>query len=440
MRIKHKIIMLGIAVSSITAIPVYSQMAKIGLREQIVLDLFQQSMRDQNYTQAYFHVKYIEKNQNRDQAFWAYNKLKCLIHIANFNEKNSPFVDELRSTIIYLQQLNGNKGLNKQSATNNAIPQHLQPKEKLKTRKDEFNDLDIKALNVASKSKQKEDDNSEEEENEEEDFTTEDDEATEEEHVDDENNDEVNATGGKIKLSGNVPKLEAETTVTDMYWVHTIQMNYLQEGERIKSWQNDPDYDRGIGYFQKNNYEKAYEYLYQSLSRNNGLAYLTLGQMAEKGYGMPADIGRAAAYFEQAAELHIGPAYLSLAEYLRKDGNNTLPLNELSADELKDYVAYLQQAAELNVAKAKYLLAQYFLDGPNQENKKQNAITAFEWMSKAAADGLTEAQYMMAVMHCKGVGTIRSHGEAQYWITLLSQSNTISSQRIVELQDCIKDL
>lgn len=429
MSIKKYVVLISLGLSFISPIA-FGQPQKKGLREKIVLELFEKSLADHNYTQAYYHVKYMERYPERDHAFWAYNKLKCLIHIANFNETQSPFVSELRTTITYLQDINGSKGVNQVNNQNNKVPAHLQPKSK-----QEELDLDIDALALQKKK------NSEVEEEEDMDEDNEEQQDDEELEEPDENiADNKNPAGGKIKLSGNVPTLLADNAATDMYWVHTIQMNYLQEGERLNNWKKDPDYAKGIQLFEKQKYEKAYENLLLATSRSNGLAYITLGQMAEKGLGIPKDLGAAAAYFEQAAELHIGPAYLTLAEYLRVDGNQRMKLTELSQDELKDYYNYLQQAADLNVTKAKYLLAQYYLDAPSKEDPKTNAIKAYNWMAQAAGAGSIEAQYMMAVMHCKGTGTIKSHDEAQYWINLLTESQIISSEKIVELQDCIKDL
>lgn len=379
------------------------------LRAELVKELFQKSMQDKNYRQAYMHLKYLEKFQSNQDPLWVYNKVKCLIHIANFQESNDPFVKEVKSSIEYLYGLDQRTG---NVVRNNSVTPIPKPKQEEK---------------VITKNEDTDEEN--------EDDYDEADDNLDEESLEDEQQDKQTTAITKHKA-----QTDSDTNV-DMDWIAKVQMNYFMEGPKYDFWMKDPEYKKGQQLLDKNNFEKALENFTYATSKNNGLAFLAMAQMYERGLGMVKDLGTANSYYELAAEAGIAIAYLALAEYLRLDGETVMSLEDLSQEDLDNYKTLLERAADMNISKAKYLLGQFYLDAPNiKMDKKEREFLAYDYMVQAAAQGDINAQYLLAKMHCKGTGTIRSHDEAQYWINVLSQAQIISSEKIVELQDCIKDL
>ncbi len=226
----------------------------------------------------------------------------------------------------------------------------------------------------------------------------------------------------------------------DMDWIAKIQMNYFMEGPLYTKWLNDPEYKKAQQLFDKKSFEKAAEYFTLSTSHNNGLAYYYLGIMYELGLGVPKDLETANTYFEIASESHIGLAHWSLAKNLLAEGNKTLEWSELNTTEKELYLKHMKEAALLNVNQAKYALGMYYLYDEKELPRQERNYLAYDWFVNAAKDGNIDAQLKLAEMHCKGIGTIVSHQEASYWIKLAAASQQVSQQKIVELQDCIKDL
>lgn len=226
----------------------------------------------------------------------------------------------------------------------------------------------------------------------------------------------------------------------DMDWIAKIQMNYFMEGPLYTKWLNDPEYKKAQQLLDKKSFEKAFEYFNLATSHNNALAYYYLGIMHELGMGIPKDIEAANTYFEIASESHIGLAHWSLARNLLSEGNTVLSWAELNSTEQELYLKHMQEAALLNVNQAKYAMGMYYLYDEKILPKQERNYLAYDWFVNAAKDGNVEAYLKLAEMHCKGAGTLVSHQEASYWISLAAASQQVSQQKIVELQDCIKDL
>lgn len=226
----------------------------------------------------------------------------------------------------------------------------------------------------------------------------------------------------------------------DMDWIAKIQMNYFMEGPVYSKWLNDPEYRKAQQLMDKKSFEKAFEYFTLATSHNNALAYYYLGIMYELGMGIPKDAETANTYFEIASESHIGLAHWSLAKNLLSDGTTLWSWSELNSTEQALYLKHMQEAALLNVNAAKYAMGMYYLYDDQTLPKQERNYLAYDWLVNAAKDGNVEAYLKLAEMHCKGIGTLVSQQEASYWIGLAAASQQVSQQKIVELQDCIKDL
>ncbi len=328
--------------AAVTADTLQETAIETDVRKAAVLQLYDSCMLNRNYPQAYLHIKYLERFSYDNIPEILFYKIKCLIYIADYNQPNSGFVQEIKKSIRTLQEM--------QEA--------------------------------------------------------------------------------RYQFSRSV----------DMDWIAKIQMNYFMEGPLYAKWLNDPEYKKAQQLFDKKSFDKAAEYFTLSTSHNNGLAYYYLGIMYELGLGVPKDIETANTYFEIASESHIGLAHWSLAKNLLADGNTTLAWSDLNSTEKELYLKHMQEAALLNVNQAKYALGMYYLYDEKELPRQERNYLAYDWFVNAAKDGNIDAQLKLAEMHCKGIGTIVSHQEASYWIKLAAASQQVSQQKIVELQDCIKDL
>ncbi len=315
--------------------------AQENIRVTYALQEYKTCLEQQKYAQAYMHIKYIERySKNADEVL--FHKIRCLLKMANFKNKEDVFVKEIKECIRRLQELQENN----------------------------FN------------------------------F-----------------NEEV-----------------------DMEWLAKMQMNYLMEGPIYDRWLADEEYQRGVYYQNKKSYEKALINFNYATSKNNGLAYWELAKMYEEGQGVPKDQEQAIAYYEIAAENHIGIAHYAVAKNMLYDAEETLSITDLSDDEQTAYLNHLKEASLLNVAQAEYQLGQYYHEMAPKTNKKEYYAKAFYHFNNAAANGDTDAMIQLAQMHCKGSGTIQSYKEAKYWIEELAKTQKVSHSIIVQLQDCIKDL
>jgi TPR repeat protein len=68
---------------------------------------------------------------------------------------------------------------------------------------------------------------------------------------------------------------------------------------------------------------KAAELLSEAAAQGNAAAQATLGRMYRNGEGVPQDIGRGLALFQQAAAQGFEPAQTVLAQIAREAGNAT---------------------------------------------------------------------------------------------------------------------
>jgi TPR repeat protein len=84
--------------------------AQHDIRSETAFQLYEKSMLEDNYTQAYFHLKYLEKH-HKDYAYIKYHKLQCLIHLADFNNKDDVFVAEVKECIEILEDAYNNNKL-----------------------------------------------------------------------------------------------------------------------------------------------------------------------------------------------------------------------------------------------------------------------------------------------------------------------------------------
>lgn len=75
------------------------------IRKTIIVNLYRESMEQKDYPQAYLHIKYLERFDYGNAPETIFYKIKCLIHLADFNQPESALVKEAQSAIAALREM-----------------------------------------------------------------------------------------------------------------------------------------------------------------------------------------------------------------------------------------------------------------------------------------------------------------------------------------------
>jgi hypothetical protein len=133
-------------------------------------------------------------------------------------------------------------------------------------------------------------------------------------------------------------------------------------------------------------------------------AQFTLGEMYDRGDGVPQD-------FAQAAEWHLKAAAQGLAEAQAELGDKYRTGRGVPKD-FAEAVAWYRKAAEQGHALAQFNLGLMYRNG---EGVPQDAVEAVAWLRKAAEQGWESAQSALGVMYHKGEGVAQDFAQADAW-------------------------
>jgi TPR repeat protein len=106
-------------------------------------------------------------------------------------------------------------------------------------------------------------------------------------------------------------------------------------------------YKSGIAAYQAKDYVKAREYLLPEAEKGNPDAQTKLGEMYQKGYGVPADGVKAVQWYTKAAELNFVPALTALL-YVYEFGAKGVPEDQAKTAEWRSKLAAAKKSAGSN--------------------------------------------------------------------------------------------
>jgi localization factor PodJL len=135
-----------------------------------------------------------------------------------------------------------------------------------------------------------------------------------------------------------------------------------------------------------------------------------IGIRFAQGRNTTADLAKAAAWLERAAQGGLVPAQFRLATMYQKG----LGVNKDLMEARRLYVA----AAAKGHAKAMHNLAVLFAGGVDD---KPDYALASQWFLKAAAYGVVDSQYDLAILYARGLGVERNFAESYKWFALAAK-------------------
>ena len=171
------------------------------------------------------------------------------------------------------------------------------------------------------------------------------------------------------------------------------------------------------------------------LAEENGTALATYryGRILVEGRGGPRDIAGAVKWLRLAADENHVDAMTLLARLHLSANTLTGAQDDAEQPDLDPARAteLLSRAAALGGAEAQFLLGQIYLTGTNVE---ADAGTAFNWYLAAAEQGHTEAQYILSQAYDAGVGTDADPEAAVTWLRKAAENGHLPAQFYLALR------
>lgn len=163
--------------------------------------------------------------------------------------------------------------------------------------------------------------------------------------------------------------------------------------------------------FLEGDYAAAHR-LWQRLAERGDIdAAFNLATLYDNGYGVTADLEKAAALYRRAADKKVAAAEVALSRIARAAPPPTTP-GASTDPNANPAVKSLRKAAENGGAEAQFALAVAYDRGLGVI---QNYSTAAAWYRRAADQGLAAAQYNLATLYDEGLGVQNDMQQAIAW-------------------------
>ena len=141
---------------------------------------------------------------------------------------------------------------------------------------------------------------------------------------------------------------------------------------------------------------------------------LVLGDLYEKGEGVPKDYKKAMEWFEKAAALGDAQACLAIGEAYFEGRGKVVPMDRAKG------VDWFGRGADRGSPQAQYRLGRVYLEG---EGAKKDLSAARKWMLRAAWQNHPRAQLNLGRMLRNGLGGPKDIVHAAMWINLAANNN-----------------
>lgn len=169
--------------------------------------------------------------------------------------------------------------------------------------------------------------------------------------------------------------------------------------------------------------DKARAFYEEAASRGSAAAMHNLGNLYFNGQGVERDEERARAYYEQAASLGNVPSQNSLGD-----------MYALGAGVPRDYrkaFGWYEQAAKKDDGYGQAMAGAAYLKG---EGVEQDYARARSWLEKAAQKGNQDASFRLGMIYGAGLGTARNYKKARDIFRKLADSgNALGSLGLATL-------
>ena len=182
-------------------------------------------------------------------------------------------------------------------------------------------------------------------------------------------------------------------------------------GDLVAQYQLGELYGKGEGV--KRCTKTAINWLEKAAQQGHVKAQIKLGSLyVSAGYGI-RDVDKAFFWAAKAAERQDSEALHQLA-FKYEAGQGTRP-------DMSKAITLYHQAAELGSIQSQMTLGSYFKDGNGVEINPEKSLF---WYEKAAlSDKSSQAQFLVALMHLKGVGTTVDKTKAINWLRKSSEAH-----------------
>ena len=161
------------------------------------------------------------------------------------------------------------------------------------------------------------------------------------------------------------------------------------------------NYDIGLDFYKKRNYDKAMNNFQIASNNNDNKAMLAIGIMYANGDGVKRDIKQAIKWYNKAAENGNSYAYSKLGNFYA------------SKKDYKKAFKWFLKAAKIGDNKAAYNLGYFYTGGLGIARDLKKAL---HWYEVAAKAGNIDAQLNLGFAYIGGHGTKVDYKQASYWI------------------------
>jgi len=203
-------------------------------------------------------------------------------------------------------------------------------------------------------------------------------------------------------------------------------IKFNAEYEKVEIATAEEFFKQGKDELAAENYKSAFKLFQKAGAMKNSDAVRTIGEMYEKGLGIPFNDKKAVDYFITAA--HFGNAEAML--YL--GGRYSLGKN-IERNDQKAFEWYEKAAAAGNTV-AMLIVSRLYQEG---KGVWQDDSKAFNWYLKAAEAGNSTAMIMLADCYSYGKGTEQNDGAAFYWYEKAANAGNVDAMLIVS--DCYQN-
>ena len=203
-------------------------------------------------------------------------------------------------------------------------------------------------------------------------------------------------------------------------------IKFNAEYEKVEIAMAEEFFKQGKDELAAENYKSAFNLFQKAGAMKNSDAVRTIGEMYEKGLGIPFNDKKAVDYFITAA--HFGNAEAML--YL--GGRYSLGKN-IEQNDQKAFEWYEKAAAAGNTV-AMLIVSRRYQEG---KGVWQDDSKAFNWYLKAAEAGNSTAMIMLADCYSYSKGTEQNDGAAFYWYEKAANAGNVDAMLIVS--DCYQN-
>lgn len=176
-------------------------------------------------------------------------------------------------------------------------------------------------------------------------------------------------------------------------------------------------FEKGKDAYQRNDFTEAVEWYRKAAEKGDSKAQCNLGQMFEKGEGVPQDYSEALKWYQKAVEQDDSRGQNNLGAMYQ----NGLGVSQDYSEAVKLY----RKAADQGFDVAQSNLGWMYENGLGVS---QDYSTAVEWYRKSAEQGYAAAQNNLGAMYQNGTGIKQNYSEALKWYRKAAEQENALAQ------------